>query len=70
MISKYDEGSVIARVKSNLTGANKEILDSGSSIQGTLFLEVPVQTKSIPQKIIDFAEDNNVLIRNVNGTIY
>ncbi len=37
---------------------------------GELILEIPVQNKPVPQRVIDYATENNIIIRDVKGNIY
>jgi filamentous hemagglutinin len=62
---KYPNGATIANVPSN-----QQLLQSGSQLQGELYLEVPVQTSPIPQSILDRAAVKRVKIVDVNGKIY
>jgi hypothetical protein len=61
--SKYAPGSKIANVPSSGTLA-------GQRLQGQMILEVPVQTGVIPQSVLDAANKNGILIRDVNGKVY
>ena len=69
---KYAPGSIIADVPSNRTGVNKGIfeLNQGDKLKGQMFLEVPVQKKSVRESILKYARDNNIQIRDINGKIY
>ena len=43
----------------------------GDDIRGTVFLEIPFRENlEIPKEILDFAEKNEVYIRDVKGNIY
>lgn len=72
LAEKYPEGATIAEVPSNLTGRNRGIFEvnRGNKLQGKMILEVPVQTKPIPQKVLDFANKNYIKIRDVKGEMY
>ena len=35
-----------------------------------MILEVPVQKKGIPRRILEYAEDRDIQIRDTNGKIY
>lgn len=37
---------------------------------GQLILEIPVQNKPIPQKVIDYANANDIVIRDVKRKVY
>ena len=69
---KYAPGSVIADVPSNRTGVNKGIfeLNQGDKLKGQMILEVPVQDKVVPKKVIDYANKHYIKIRDINGKIY
>lgn len=66
---KYPPGTKIAQVESNINGINKG-LKQVAEISGDMILEIPVQTKGIPQRIIDFANDSFIKIRDINGKVY
>ena len=42
----------------------------GKTLQGDKILEVPVQNKPIPQKILDMATEKKIIIRDVDGKVY
>ena len=69
---KYSPGSIIADVPSNRTGVNKGIFDvNGDNVlRGEMILEVPVQDKVVPKKVIDYANKHYIKIRDINGKIY
>ena len=69
---KYAPGSIIADVPSNRTGLNKGIFEvnQGSDLKGKMILEVPVQKKSVPKSILEYARDNKIQIRDINGNVY
>jgi hypothetical protein len=62
--SKYRPGTIIADVPST------PAVLRGKTITGQLFLEVPVQTRAIPQEILDYARLLNIVIRDATGKIY
>ena len=70
--NKYPPNTKIANVPSNkVGGTNASLKDNiGEGIQGKLFLEIPVQTGSISQSILDVANANFIKIRDVQGKIY
>lgn len=39
-------------------------------MEGDLILEIPVQNKPVPQKIIDYANNKGITIRDVLGKEY
>ena len=69
---KYAPGSVIADVPSNRTGLNKGIFEvnQGDKLKGQMVLEVPVQGKVVPKRVIDYANKHYIKIRDINGKIY
>ena len=69
---KYAPGSVIADVPSNRTGLNKGIFEvnQGRDLKGKMILEVPVQDKVVPRRVIDYANKHYIKIRDINGKIY
>ena len=69
---KYSPGSIIADVPSNNTGSNEKIfeLNGDNVLRGQMILEVPVQKKAIPKRILEYAEDRDIQIRDTNGKIY
>ena len=69
---KYAPGSIIADVPSNRTGVNKGIfeLNQGDKLKGQMILEVPVQAKAVPKRVIDYANKHYIKIRDINGKIY
>ena len=42
----------------------------GQPMRGQHILEIPVQNKPIPKAVIDYANSNNIIIRDVKGGIY
>jgi hypothetical protein len=62
-VTKYPPGATIADVPSSGSLA-------GSTLQGQVILEVPVQTAPIPQSILDAASKAKVIIRDVTGHRY
>ena len=69
---KYAPGSIIADVPSNKTGVNGGVFkkNKGNILGGQMILEVPVQKKGIPRRILEYAEDRDIQIRDTNGKIY
>ena len=69
---KYAPGSIIADVPSNRTGVNKGIFEvnQGDKLKGQMVLEVPVQGKVVPKRVIDYANKHYIKIRDINGKIY
>ena len=69
---KYAPGSIIADVPSNRTGVNKGIFEvnQGDKLKGQMVLEVPVQGKVVPKRVIEYANKHYIKIRDINGKIY
>jgi hypothetical protein len=65
--NKYAPGTIIADVASNQAKRPQLI---GQPLQGTLYLQVPVQNRPIPQPVIDAAKARYVKIRDVNERVY
>ncbi|OFD92312.1 Ribonuclease [Bacillus mycoides] len=61
---KYSSGSEISSGKFNPNALK------GGRLDGELILEVPVQTKPVPQKIIEEANEKGIIIRDINGKVY
>lgn len=72
LLDKYAPGSIIADVPSNRTGLNKGIFEvnQGRDLKGKMILEVPVQTKAVPKRVIDYASLQGIKIRDTNNHIY
>jgi hypothetical protein len=62
---KYSAGARIQDVPSN-----RQTGIAGRLLEGTYFLEIPVQRGPIPQRVLDYAKKMNVRIRDVSGYIY
>lgn len=67
---KYPEGAAIAEVPSSISGANKGILKYGDDLKGQMILEVPVQSKPVPQKVLEYADKNDIIIRDISNRTY
>ena len=69
---KYAPETKIADVPSNISGANAGIFkaNNGKVLDGQMILEVPVQAKAVPKKVIDYANKHYIKIRDINGKIY
>ena len=69
---KYAPGSTIADVPSNKTGSNKGIfkVNNGKVLKGQMILEVPVQKAKISPKVLEYANDHNIKIRDIKGKSY
>ena len=62
--TKYPSGAIITD-----SPFNPKIL-RGKTLTGNLVLEIPTQNKPIPQRIIDVANHNGIIIRDVTGKEY
>ena len=69
---KYAPGTKIADVPSNISGANAGIFkaNNGKGLDGQMILEVPVQAKAVPKRVIDYASLKGIKIRDTNNHIY
>ena len=69
---KYSPGAVIADVLSNKVGANAGIFEEngGKNLRGQMILEVPVQKKPVPERVLRYAAKEKIKIRDTEGTIY
>ena len=69
---KYSPGSVIADVPSNRVGANAGVFEEngGETLRGQMILEVPVQENPVPERVLKYARDKNIQIRDINGKEY
>ena len=72
LLEKYSPGSVIADVPSNRVGANAGIFEEneGNILKGQMILEVPVQEKSVPERVLRYANLRGIKIRDVTNHIY
>jgi hypothetical protein len=64
LYEKYQPGRMIADVPSAPPGL------AGRALSGDMVLEVPVQTSPVPQSLLDLAKQLNIMIRDINGTVY
>ena len=69
---KYAPETKIADVPSNISGANAGIFkaNNGKVLDGQMILEVPVQAKAVPKRVIDYASLKGIKIRDTNNHIY
>ena len=69
---KYAPETKIADVPSNISGANAGIFkaNNGKVLDGQMILEVPVQAKVVPKRVIDYASLKGIKIRDTNNHIY
>ena len=63
---------MIADVPSNRVGANAGIFEEngGKTLRGQMILEVPVQEEPVPERVLKYARDKNIQIRDINGKEY
>jgi hypothetical protein len=62
---KYAVGMPIAD-----TPKNRALGIEDDLLTGTYILEVPVQTRPVPQAVLDYARERYITIRDVEGNIY
>ena len=69
---KYAPETKIADVPSNISGGNAGIFkeNRGRTLHGQMILEVPVQAKAVPKRVIDYASLKGIKIRDINNNIY
>ena len=69
---KYAPGSIIADVPSNKTGSNKGIfkVNNGKALKGRMILEVPEQEAKVSPKVLDYAKNHHIKIRDIKGKFY
>ena len=69
---KYAPGTIIADVPSNKTGSNKGIfkVNNGKVLKGRMILEVPEQKAKISPKVLDYAKNHHIKIRDIKGKSY
>ena len=69
---KYAPGSTIADVPSNKTGVNRDIFEvnQGDKLKGRMILEVPEQEAKISPKVLDYAKNHHIKIRDIKGKFY
>lgn len=65
LANKYPPGTTIADVPSNQNNGL-----AGEFLNGQMVLEIPVQNASIPQSVIDTANNLDILIRDTDGRVY
>lgn len=58
------------RTRISNTPRNVNLGIAGQELTGRVYLEVPAQTRPVPQAIIDTANKFNVTIRDVNGVLH
>ena len=69
---KYAPGTIIANVPSNKTGSSKGIfkVNNGKVLKGQMILEVPEQEAKISPKVLEYANDYRIKIRDIKGKFY
>ena len=69
---KYAPGSIIADVPSNIRGANAGIFEAnqGRELRGQMILEVPEQKEKISPKVLEYAKNHYIKIRDIKGKFY
>ena len=61
---KYPSGAIITDSPFNPKALR------GKTMKGDLILEIPVQNKPVPQKVIDYANNKGIIIRDILGKEY
>ena len=61
--AKYSVGGTVAKVPSSGRLADQ-------TLQGQYVLEVPVQIRPVPQSVLNHANNNGILIRDINGVVH
>ena len=69
---KYAPGTIIADVPSNKTGVNRDIFEvnQGDKLKGRMILEVPKPEAKISAKVLDYAKNHRIKIRDIKGKFY
>ena len=69
---KYAPGAIIADVPSNKTGSNKGIfkVNNRKVLKGQMILEVPEQKEKLSPKVLEYANDYRIKIRDIKGKFY
>lgn len=65
--TKYAPGRIIADVQTNRDRRPGLI---GEPLRGQVYLEVPVQTRPVPQPILSAARNADIIIRDINGRVW
>lgn len=65
LAQKFPEGAMMPD-----TPKNTELGLNGLRLEGRQILEVPAQNGAIPQAILDYADDLNIVIRDIEGGVY
>ena len=68
----YHQKNNFADVPSNISKANTGIFEAnqGRELRGQMILEVPEQEAKISPKVLDYAKDHNIKIRDIKGKSY
>lgn len=69
---KYAPGTIIADVPSNISKANAGIFkaNNGNVLNVQMILEVHVQKAEISPKVLEYANNHRIKIRDINGKYY
>ncbi len=69
-LMKYAPGTRIRDVPTQRPGSGHQNADlAGGTLEGDMILEVPVQKKSVPDKVLEYAKKNKIMIRDENGKV-
>ncbi|MFD1425826.1 DUF4244 domain-containing protein [Kroppenstedtia sanguinis] len=70
-LMKYSPGTEIRDVPTQRPGSGHQNADlAGDTLEGRMFLEVPVQKKPVPNNVREYATDNDIIIRDEKGKVY
>ena len=70
-LTKYAPKTEIKDVPTQRPGSGHQNADlAGETLEGDMILEVPVQKKPIPEKVREYATDNEIIIRDEKGKVY
>jgi hypothetical protein len=71
LAANYPPGARIANVPTQAAGSGHANAGfAGQQLRGTTILEVPVQNGPIPQSVINAANRQGIVIRDINGRVY
>lgn len=69
-LMKYTPGTRIRDVPTQRPGSGHQNADlAGATLEGRMFLEVPVQKKPVPKAVLEYAKKNRITIRDEKGKV-
>ncbi|MFD1428614.1 hypothetical protein, partial [Kroppenstedtia sanguinis] len=69
-LMKYAPGTRIRDVPTQRPGSGHQNADlAGDTLEGRMFLEVPVQKKPVPKEVLEYAKKNRITIRDEKGKV-